>query len=105
MKKQKLVVIGNGMAGARAVEEILERGGAEQFEIAMFGEEPTGNPLFRPNSGQRLRCCKSEDGTVLAVGIIACLTNPRVRFGRGPVALNDWTPYLFKPRYPCTKSG
>jgi nitrite reductase (NADH) large subunit len=43
MKKKKLVVIGNGMAGARTVEEILERGGAEQFEIAMFGEEPSGN--------------------------------------------------------------
>jgi nitrite reductase (NADH) large subunit len=41
--KRKLVVIGNGMAGARAVEEILARGGAEQFEIAMFGEEPYGN--------------------------------------------------------------
>src|ERR1700687_2559946 len=43
MSKQRLVVIGNGMAGARTVEEILERGGAEQFEIAMFGEEPAGN--------------------------------------------------------------
>src|SRR5580704_14911392 len=43
MKKQKLVVIGNGMAGARTVEEILSRGGGEQFEITMFGEEPTGN--------------------------------------------------------------
>ena len=32
MKKQTLVVIGNGMAGARAVEEVLARGGAEQFE-------------------------------------------------------------------------
>ncbi len=42
-EKSKLVVIGNGMAGARTVEEILERGGAEQFEIAMFGEEPSGN--------------------------------------------------------------
>src|SRR5438552_14481657 len=41
--KQRLVVIGNGMAGARAVEEILARGGGEQFEIAMFGDEPTGN--------------------------------------------------------------
>src|SRR6187402_215688 len=41
--KQKLVVIGNGMAGARAVEEILARGGADQFEITMFGEEPYGN--------------------------------------------------------------
>ena len=26
----------------------------------------------------------------------ACLTNPLVRFGRGPVALNDWTPYFFR---------
>src|SRR5882724_11128468 len=41
--KQKLVVIGNGMAGARTVEEILARGGADQFEITMFGEEPYGN--------------------------------------------------------------
>lgn len=42
-KKRKLVVIGNGMAGARTVEEILARGGGEQFEITMFGDEPTGN--------------------------------------------------------------
>ncbi|HVV47394.1 MAG TPA: FAD-dependent oxidoreductase, partial [Bryobacteraceae bacterium] len=41
--KKKLVVIGNGMAGARTVEEILARGGAEQFQITMFGEEPAGN--------------------------------------------------------------
>ena len=41
--KQKLVVIGNGMAGARTVEEILARGGGEQFEITMFGDEPYGN--------------------------------------------------------------
>ncbi|MDV8147063.1 nitrite reductase large subunit NirB [Arthrobacter sp. B10-11] len=38
-----MVVIGNGMAGARAVEEILARGGAEQFTITMFGDEPYGN--------------------------------------------------------------
>jgi len=43
MVKTKLVVIGNGMAGARAVEEVLARGGAEQFEITMFGDEPYGN--------------------------------------------------------------
>jgi len=43
MTKQRLVVIGNGMAGARTVEEILSRGGAEQFQIAMFGDEPYGN--------------------------------------------------------------
>lgn len=43
MRKQRLVVIGNGMAGARAVEEILARGGAGLFDIVMFGEEPYGN--------------------------------------------------------------
>ncbi|MGI4956655.1 MAG: nitrite reductase large subunit NirB [Janthinobacterium lividum] len=41
--KQTLVVIGNGMAGARAVEEVLARGGAELFDIVMFGDEPYGN--------------------------------------------------------------
>ncbi len=40
---QELVVIGNGMAGARAVEEILARGGGEQFRITVFGDEPYGN--------------------------------------------------------------
>ena len=42
-KKQNLVVIGNGMAGARTVEEILARGGGDMFNITMFGDEPTGN--------------------------------------------------------------
>ena len=41
--KARLVVIGNGMAGARSVEEILARGGGEMFDIAIFGEEPGGN--------------------------------------------------------------
>jgi nitrite reductase (NADH) large subunit len=41
--KRNLVVIGNGMAGARTVEEILARGGADQFTITMFGDEPYGN--------------------------------------------------------------
>lgn len=43
MPKQRLVVIGNGMAGARTVEEILARGGAETFDIVMFGAETYGN--------------------------------------------------------------
>jgi nitrite reductase (NADH) large subunit len=41
--KKNLVVIGNGMAGARAVEEILARRGSELFNITMFGDEPYGN--------------------------------------------------------------
>jgi nitrite reductase (NADH) large subunit len=43
MAKLKLVVVGNGMAGARAVEEVLARGGGDLFEIVMFGDEPYGN--------------------------------------------------------------
>ncbi|MGZ8747118.1 MAG: hypothetical protein ACXWZ2_08850 [Mycobacterium sp.] len=29
----KLVVVGNGMAGVRAIEEVLARGGGEMFDI------------------------------------------------------------------------
>src|SRR5262245_7925917 len=43
MAKKRLVVVGNGMAGARAVEEIISRGGSSQFDITMFGDEPYGN--------------------------------------------------------------
>src|SRR5436309_8238082 len=41
--KQQLVVVGNGMAGARFVEELIERDGREHFDIVVFGEEPYGN--------------------------------------------------------------
>src|SRR5688572_27416130 len=42
-QKRKLVIVGNGMAGARLAEDVLARGGREMFEIAMFGDEPYGN--------------------------------------------------------------
>jgi nitrite reductase (NADH) large subunit len=38
--KRRLVVIGNGMAGSRTIEEILERDGGEHFELTVFGAEP-----------------------------------------------------------------
>ncbi|MDL5155003.1 nitrite reductase large subunit NirB [Actinomycetospora termitidis] len=41
--RAKLVVVGNGMSGARALEEILARGGGDLFDITVFGEEPYGN--------------------------------------------------------------
>ncbi|GHO58722.1 nitrite reductase large subunit NirB [Ktedonobacter robiniae] len=41
--KERLVVIGNGMAGARLVEEIVARGGNERYQIVVFGDEPYGN--------------------------------------------------------------
>ena len=43
MARQKLVVIGNGMAGARFLEELIALGGREQYDMVVFGEEPYGN--------------------------------------------------------------
>ncbi len=42
MTKQRLVVIGNGMAGCRAVEEVLKRD-PDRYEITIFGAEPRVN--------------------------------------------------------------
>jgi NAD(P)H-nitrite reductase large subunit len=42
-RRARLVVIGNGMAGARLAEETLARGGRDRFEVAIFGEERCGN--------------------------------------------------------------
>ncbi len=39
----RLVVVGNGMAGIRAIEEVLARGGGDTFDITVFGDEPYGN--------------------------------------------------------------
>src|SRR5207249_7059728 len=41
--KRRLVIIGNGMAGARLVEEIVARGGGHRCDLTVFGEEPVGN--------------------------------------------------------------
>ncbi|WP_461610261.1 nitrite reductase large subunit NirB [Cytobacillus kochii] len=42
MNKKKLVLVGNGMAGVRAIEEILNIA-PEMFEITIFGSEPHPN--------------------------------------------------------------
>jgi nitrite reductase (NADH) large subunit len=42
MNKKKLVMIGNGMAGVRTIEEIIKIA-PEQFEITIFGKEPHPN--------------------------------------------------------------
>src|SRR5215831_15203468 len=42
-EKQRLVVIGNGMAGGRFVQKLTERNGREHFDIVMFGDEPHGS--------------------------------------------------------------
>ena len=40
--KEKLVLVGNGMAGMRAIEELLKIA-PEMYDITVFGAEPYGN--------------------------------------------------------------
>src|SRR4051812_49786804 len=40
--RPRLVVIGNGMAGARLVEDVLALN-RDRFDVTMFGDEPYGN--------------------------------------------------------------
>jgi nitrite reductase (NADH) large subunit len=42
MQKMKLVVVGNGMAGIRAVEELLKLA-PHLYDITVFGAEPHPN--------------------------------------------------------------
>ena len=42
MKKEKLILIGNGMAGVRTLEELLKLA-PEKYDITVFGAEPYGN--------------------------------------------------------------
>src|ERR1043165_6340152 len=41
--RENLVVIGNGMAGMRTVEELLKQTGGKRFRITVFGAEPHVN--------------------------------------------------------------
>jgi nitrite reductase (NADH) large subunit len=41
--QQRVVVIGNGMAGARFVEELRARDPDRRVAITLFGDEPYGN--------------------------------------------------------------
>ena len=41
--REHLVVIGNGMAGMRTVEELLKLENAQRFRITVFGAEPHVN--------------------------------------------------------------
>ncbi|RYF70914.1 MAG: nitrite reductase large subunit, partial [Comamonadaceae bacterium] len=42
MKKMKLVLVGNGMAGVRAVEELIKLA-PDLYDITVFGAEPHPN--------------------------------------------------------------
>ena len=40
--KEKLILIGNGMAGMRTIEELLDLA-PDMYDITVFGSEPHGN--------------------------------------------------------------
>ncbi|PKO56805.1 MAG: assimilatory nitrite reductase large subunit, partial [Betaproteobacteria bacterium HGW-Betaproteobacteria-19] len=42
MQKQKLVMVGNGMAGVKTLEELLKHA-PDRYDITVFGAEPHGN--------------------------------------------------------------
>lgn len=42
MEKEKLVLVGNGMAGIRALEELIKMA-PDMYDITVFGSEPFGN--------------------------------------------------------------
>ena len=78
MAKRRLVVVGNGMAGARAVENVLARGGADLFDITVFGDEPYGNY-------NRIMLSGILDGTKQEGDI---LLNPLAWYGQNGVRLH-----------------
>src|SRR5258708_17039347 len=75
---RNMVVIGNGRSGARPVEEILARGGAELFDITMFGAEPLGNY-------NRIMLSAVLDGSHQAADI---LLNPLAWYERNAIRLH-----------------
>ena len=40
MSKQRLLVVGNGMVGHHFVEQLVNAGGLEQFDVTVLGAEP-----------------------------------------------------------------
>ena len=41
-RKKKLAIVGNGMGTCRLLDELVRRGGAQRYEITVFGEERGG---------------------------------------------------------------
>ena len=40
--KPRLAIVGNGMATSRLLDELVQRGGHERYDVVVFGEEPGG---------------------------------------------------------------
>lgn len=42
MKREKIAIIGNGMATGKLLDEIIRRDGLSRFDLSVFGDEPHG---------------------------------------------------------------
>jgi nitrite reductase (NADH) large subunit len=103
-RRRKLVVVGNGMAGARVVEEILRRA-PDGFDIAMFGAEPYGNynrillsnvlNRSQPAAGIFMNplAWYEKNGIVLHAGVRAMLVDRARRVVVGRPLKRDGVPY------------
>ena len=101
---ERLVVVGNGMAGARVVEEILKRA-PQKFAISMFGAEPYGNYnriLLSNvlNGSQKMKeiflnplAWYEEQGIMLHAGIKATLIDRKRRVVIGKPMKRSGSPY------------
>jgi hypothetical protein len=82
-----------------AIYKLLARNPARPQEKPQLIQEAVFAQKRPPRTHFVLQYCKNEVGTLLALVIDACLTNPRVRFGRSPDELNIWAPFLFYPSF------
>ena len=41
--RERLVIVGGGMAGGKLAEELVARGGLERYDVTVVGDEPCGN--------------------------------------------------------------
>jgi hypothetical protein len=62
-EKLKLVLIGNGLAGMRCLEDLLDMA-PDRYEVTVIGEEPWGNynrimlsPVFQVRKRSKILCC------------------------------------------------
>lgn len=101
--RRRLVVVGNGMAGTRLVEELLARGGGERWDVTVVGDEPH-EAYNRINLSGVLAGTHREDDLLLQppgwyaeAGVRAVLGTRAVRVHRSTrtvhLADGSWLPY------------
>ena len=69
--KLRLVLIGNGLAGMRCLEDLLDMA-PDRYEVTVIGEEPWGNynrimlsRFYRVRKPLKILCCIHRSGTTI----------------------------------------